>query len=146
METIYYHLNKNPMFEPYILCLHHLDYLVSRESTQETYKASIKKDLEENIKNLNDKGFRVISPYTGEDLCPVPIETYCPDIIIHNNPNLIGESWFKSKVIGFNFLTIFMHYGLNVIDNSSYHYNNKTGTGVCMETYFPQFILLQKFS
>lgn len=78
----------------------------------------------ENYKLFKERGYRTLFAYDMESMKAKNIETFEPDIIFINNPNMRYHSIFKNININIKYLTCYINYSINVIDSPKYHYNN----------------------
>ena len=115
-ESIYNEMIKEPLFDPYIFTM----------SKKDTWYPDFYKDVLEDVKFFEDKGFRVINAY-DENKIVKDLNVLNPDIIFYDSPNLYGpafHSHFRLDQINWAFLTCYVPYGLLMVDSFYYHYNN----------------------
>ncbi len=118
MESIYHSMAKSKIFEPYILIVHARDNLFEKEPIY--FNEAL-----ENYKLFKYLGYKTLFAYNMENMKAIDIENFEPDIIFINNPNMDEFSIFKNININIKYLTCYINYSINVVDNPEYHYNNK---------------------
>lgn len=115
-ESIYKAMEKDELFDPYIFAI----------SKRDIWYREFYKDVLEDVKFFEDKGFRVINGY-DENQRVKDLTVLNPDIIFYDSPNLYGPAYnshFRLDHINWAFLTCYVPYGLLMVDSFYYHYNN----------------------
>lgn len=115
-ESIYKAMMQDDLFEPYILTI----------SKRDIWYRDFYKDVLEDVKFFEEKGFRVINAY-DENQKAKDLMVLNPDIIFFDSPNLYGPAYnshFRLDHINWAFLTCYVPYGLLMVDSFYYHYNN----------------------
>jgi len=115
-ESIYKAMIKDDLFEPFIFTI----------SKRDIWYRDFYKDVLEDVKFFEEKGFRVINGY-DENKRAKDLSILNPDIIFYDSPNLYGpanNSHFRLDHINWAFLTCYVPYGLLMVDSFYYHYNN----------------------
>lgn len=114
--SVYRAMEKNDLFEPYILTI----------SKRDIYYKDFYADVLEDVKFFQERGYRVICGY-DEHQNPIDLSIVKPDIVFFDSPNLYGpanNSHFRMDHINWAFLTCYVPYGLLMVDSFYYHYNN----------------------
>jgi len=115
MESVYKEMEASNLFEPYIYCTYY-DYNINLDD-------SFKENGLNNLHFFQEKGYNVLYGYDEKTNEPIAIEKYNPDIVIINDPYLWRYSSFKNNVLNFNYLTCYIPYAMNIVENFKYHYN-----------------------
>ena len=117
-KTIYKKMLEGDLFDPYILAITSNDLLFSKDDS--SYHGCM------NLCNiLEDRGYRVIRGYDNNKKL-IPIEQHQPDILFYTSPFLDHTDSVSSNLyLNYKFLTCYVAYGMNTINNFGYHYNNK---------------------
>lgn len=115
-ESIYKAMMQDDLFDPYIFTI----------SKRDIWYRDFYKDVLEDVKFFEEKGFRVINGYDENERAK-DLTILNPDIIFYDSPNLYGpanNSHFRLDHINWAFLTCYVPYGLLMVDSFYYHYNN----------------------
>ncbi len=115
-KTVYDHMLKSELFEPFIVLYNTYEHQFDIDSHWEDYV----KEYE----TIKDK--YTVYPGYDEKRNYIPIETYRPDIIFISCPYLSTYNLnLSNQYLNINFLVCYLDYGLNTINNYDYHYNNQ---------------------
>lgn len=104
--SIYYAMEQDELFEPYILVTHSRDKRFEEEP-------SYLEEAKRHFKIMKDRGYRVVFGY-DDNLRPIQLETIKPDIIIYDNPNMSNTSHYQNEYLNANYLTCYVPYYFNV--------------------------------
>lgn len=131
MRSLYRQMEESSMFEPYIFCVHVKDqeFWESEEYWQEVRK---------NFEIFSGQGYRAILGYDAVRR-PYGMEKFLPDIVFYTNPNLSDTSYYRILSINYNYLTCYVPYGMCVVNQYQYHYENaniNTAWKVFSDTFF----------
>ena len=119
VETIYYSMLESKIFEPYILVVHPRDNLF--EENQIYFKEAL-----ENYNIFKERGYRTLFAYNMENMKAINIDDFKPDIVFINNPKMSQLSIFKNMNINLKYLTCYINYSINVVNQDNYHYRNES--------------------
>lgn len=111
-KSVYDAMEKNDLFEPYVLITHPRDKRFSEEPSyiEETRKA---------YQIMSQRGYRTILGY-DEQWRPIRLELHRPDIIFWNNPNMTGKSHYQNVYLNANYLTCYTPYFFNTASFEDY--------------------------
>lgn len=134
-KSVYDAMEKNSLFEPYVLITHPRDTLFLEEPS---YIEEVKKSYQIMIQ----RGYRTVLGY-DEQWRPIQLENLHPDIIFWNNPNMFHRSHYQNIYLNANYLTCFVPYFFNTAnleDRSRYlysceHYQCITSWKIFVESY-----------
>ena len=132
VESIYYSMLESEIFDPYILVVHPRDNLF--EENPIYFKEAL-----ENYNIFKERGYRTLFAYNMENMKAIDIENFKPDIIFINNPNMYQISIFKNININLKYLTCYINYSINVVNQDKYHYKHlhiNTCYKMFAETYY----------
>lgn len=116
LGSVYRAMESSKYFEPYVFVVHARDDAFERlpeykGETRETYDVFVR------------EGYRTILGY-NEEMKPIGLEMFSPDIIFLSYPNLFVGSFYKNININYNYLTCYVSYGISVVNNFPYHFEN----------------------
>lgn len=97
------------------------------------------KEALENYNIFRERGYRTLFAYYMENMKAIDIDNFKPDIIFINNPNMHDISIFKNININLKYLTCYINYSINVVNQVKYHYKNlsiNTCYKLFAETYY----------
>ena len=110
-ESIYHEMEKSEYFEPVIGLALVWSYGI---------KDIGNKNFDRDYKELTNKNFSVVKI---DSL--TAIDDYSPDIIIYHSHYLdIGNSYVNYELINYRYLTCYIAYGMEVVNNPKYHFND----------------------
>lgn len=132
VESIYYSMLESEIFEPYILVVHPRDNLFDENPIY--FKEAL-----ENYNIFKERGYRTLFAYNMKNMKAIDIENFKPDIIFINNPNMYQISIFKNINVNLKYLTCYINYSINVVNQDKYHYKHlhiNTCYKMFAETYY----------
>lgn len=138
-ESIYRAMEQSGLFNPYIFLVHPRDKLFY---TNEKYIEEVHIAYE----TFLEQGYRVILGY-DEKMRPVGLEKNNPDIVFLNFPNMFQGSYYKNININYNYLTCYITYGMCVVKNFNYHFENyhiNSSWKIFSETYYSYYQAVEK--
>ena len=117
MESIYYEMLKDELFDPYIYIVHPRDLMF--EENELYFKEAL-----EAYELFKSRGYKTIFAYDINTKIHIPLESISPDIIFYNNPNLHEYSIVKNLHLNTKYLTCYINYSFNISRNIGYNFNN----------------------
>ena len=134
LSSVYKKMEENNCFEPYIFLISMFDKTLKRDKAQE-------KELMNQYNLLVKSGYKTILGY-DDQLNPRSLEKESPDIIFYTFPQLINLSYYKHIHINYNYLTCYVPYGMAVVKDFVYHFDNtfiSTSWKIFAETYYSYY-------
>ena len=117
-KSVYHAMIDHKLFKPIVV-------LYDFNENQLGANHQLWQNYQHNLQELRQAGYHVYPGY-DEQRNFIPLETYQPDIVFVCNPNLDGFNLSLSNTyLNLHFLTCYLNYGFDVVNNYIYHYNNQ---------------------
>ena len=116
-KTVYDAMIKSDLFDPYIFIVHPRDRYFSEHP-------ELFIEAQENFKLFQERGYHCILGYDKQGK-PLFLESFRPDVVFYNNPNLWMWSHYNNITINANYLTCFMAYFMdssNLLESFRFYY------------------------
>ena len=117
VASVYENMIKSELFDPYV-------FVVSRRDVG--YKLFYE-DVLKDVDFFERRGYRVICGY-DENKNPKDLHFLQPDIIFYDLPKMHGEAgnyYYRLDHLNWEYLTIYVPYGLMMVDSFYYHYHTQ---------------------
>lgn len=114
-ESVYWQMEKDGLFEPYI-------YVVSRRDVE---YSEFYRDVLKDVQFFKERGYRTINGY-DENENPRDLHRYAPDILFYDIPKLYGSGGgftYRMDQLNWQYLTCYVPYGMHMVDSFHYHYH-----------------------
>ena len=134
LSSVYRQMEKSNLFEPYVFLISIFDKSLKKDKAQ-------KDELFKQYDSLINNNYRTILGY-DDQLNPKGLEKDLPDIVFFTFPQQFAFAHYKHNHTNYNYLTCYVPYGMAVVENFNYHFNNpelSTTWKIFVETYYAYY-------